>query len=200
VFERYNESARRALFFSRYELAQLGGVEIGTEHLLLGLMLESKGLVGQILAPLASETIRNEIKSRSSSGEKLATSVEVPFTREAKRALHFAMEEADRLLHSYIGPEHLILGLLREEKSAAATILNAHGLRLADVRSRVAQPPGHTPNTSMATRPQILEQIEQIEHLVQELGADSKDLDHAHVLVVRICAELDTLRQHFDKP
>jgi ATP-dependent Clp protease ATP-binding subunit ClpC len=200
VFERYNEEARRALFFSRYEVAQLGGVEIGTEHLLLGLLREGKGLVSQILAPLPPEAIRNEIKSRSSIGEKLASSVEVPFTREAKRALHFAMEEADRLLHSYIGPEHLVLGLLREEKSAAATILNSYGLRLADVRSHVAQPPASTRDNSTATRPQMFEEIERIERLVQELAASSKNSDDAHALVVQICAELDTLRQHFDKP
>src|SRR5690348_820062 len=115
MFERYTESARRALFFSRYEASQFGSLYIGTEHLLLGLLRESKGALAKILtdANVSSEQVRTEFAGRLSSAQKLSTSVEIPFDDHAKRALSAAAEEADRLLHNDIGGEHLLLGLLR---------------------------------------------------------------------------------------
>jgi hypothetical protein len=142
MFERYTERARRVLFFARYEASQLGSVTIETEHLLAGLMREGKGLCARIFArahlPLAD--MRLEIESRSAfRGEKVSTSVEIPFSAETKRVLGFAAEEADRLLHDYIGTEHLLLGLLREERSVAASILMDKGMRLHTVREDIVQ-------------------------------------------------------------
>ena len=141
MFERYTESARRALFFSRYEASQFGSWYIGTEHLLLGLLRESKGALAKILtdANVSSEQVRREIAESLSSSRKISTAVEIPFDDHAKRALSFAAEEADRLRHSYIGGEHLLLGLLRVEDSAAAALLANRGLRLDAVREQVAK-------------------------------------------------------------
>src|SRR5690348_4235843 len=141
MFERYMERARRVLFFARYEATQLGSTSIETEHLLLGLIREGKGLTSRIFARshLSLESIRKEIEGRTVFREKVSTSVEIPFSAETKRVLTFAAEEADRLLHTYIGTEHLLLGILREERSVAASILYEKGMRLASVRDDIVQ-------------------------------------------------------------
>ncbi len=139
MFERYTERARRVLFFARYEASQLGSISIETEHLLLGLIREGKGLTSRIFARsnLSLEHIRKQIESRTVFREKVSTSVEIPFSGESKRLLQFAAEEADRLLHNYIGTEHLLLGILREERSVAASILKEKGMRLNSVREHI---------------------------------------------------------------
>ena len=139
MFERYTERARRVLFFARYEASQLGSISIETEHLLLGLIREGKGLTSRIFARsnLSLENIRKQIEGRTVFREKVSTSVEIPFSGESKRLLQFAAEEADRLLHNYIGTEHLLLGILREERSVAASILKEKGMRLNSVREHI---------------------------------------------------------------
>src|SRR5215216_4612659 len=141
MFERYTERARRVLFFARYEASQLGSISIETEHLLLGLIREGKGLTSRIFARshLSLENIRKEIEGRTVFREKVSTSVEIPFSAETKRVLQFAADEADRLLHNYIGTEHLLLGILREERSVAASILMEKGMRLQSVREDIQQ-------------------------------------------------------------
>ncbi len=141
MFERYTERARRVLFFARYEASQLGSVSIETEHLLLGLIREGKGLTSRLFARshLSLEGIRKEIEGRTVFREKVSTSVEIPFSAETKRVLQFAAEEADRLMHNYIGTEHLLLGILREDRSVAASILAERGMRLNTVREDVVQ-------------------------------------------------------------
>ena len=141
MFERYTERARRVLFFARYEASQGGSISIETEHLLLGLIREGKGLTSRIFARshLYLENIRKEIESRSVFREKISTSVEIPFSAETKRVLRHAAEEADRLRHNHMGTEHLLLGILCEERSVAASILLEKGMRLNAVREDVVQ-------------------------------------------------------------
>src|SRR5688572_4806043 len=120
MFERYTESARRALFFARYEVTQLGGASIEAEHLLLGLIRESHGLLADVLASsnVSRSTLRRDVEEQSCAAPRIPTAVEIPFSAEMKRVLYFAAAEADDLRHRDIGPEHLLLGLLREDKSA----------------------------------------------------------------------------------
>ena len=141
MFERYTERARRVLFFARYEASQLGSISIETEHLLLGLIREGKGLTSRLFSRshISLESIRKEIEGRTIFREKVSTSVEIPFSTETKRVLQQASEEADRLLHNYIGTEHLLLGLLREERSVASSILSEKGMRLNSVREDIVQ-------------------------------------------------------------
>ena len=129
------------MFFARYEASQLGSISIETEHLLLGLIREGKGLTSRIFARshLSLENIRKEIEGRTVFREKVSTSVEIPFSTETKRVLQHAAEEADRLLHNYIGTEHLLLGILREDRSVAASILSEKGMRLNTVREDIVQ-------------------------------------------------------------
>jgi ATP-dependent Clp protease ATP-binding subunit ClpC len=141
MFERFTDSARRALFFARYECSQLGSVDMGSEHLLLGLIREPVGIIRKVLstAGIASDDLRGDVEHCTAPREKISTSVEIPFNDDAKRALIYAAEEADRFRHTYIGSEHLFLGLLRDEGSIGGSILVGRGLRLDDVRNQVAK-------------------------------------------------------------
>ena len=141
MFERFTERARRALFFARYEASQLGSTSIDTEHLLLGLIRESKGLTTRLFADagIALDEVRDEVLRRVPAQPKTPTSVEIPFSAAAKRVLQHAAQEADRLSHDYIGTEHLLLGLLREQGSVAADVLTSRGLRLDRVRERIVE-------------------------------------------------------------
>ena len=131
MFERYTEKARRVIFFARYEASQFGSPYIETEHLLLGLLREDKALTNRFLRSHASvESIRKQIEGHTTIREKVSTSVDLPLSNECKRVLAYAAEEAERLSHKHIGTEHLLLGLLREEKCFAAEILHERGLRL----------------------------------------------------------------------
>lgn len=87
---------------------------------------------------LARESIRKEIEGKINRGERTSTSLEMPISGECKQALNFAAEEAERLAHAYVGTEHIILGLLRVEKSIAATILTAHKITLGGFRDFLA--------------------------------------------------------------
>jgi ATP-dependent Clp protease ATP-binding subunit ClpC len=140
VFERYTEKARRVIFFARYEATQYGSPYIETEHLLLGLLREDKALANRFLRTHGVvESIRKEIESRITIRERISTSVEVPLSAECKRVLNYAAEEAERLNHKHIGTEHLLLGILREEKSFGAELLQERGLRLSTLREEVAR-------------------------------------------------------------
>lgn len=138
MFERYTEKARRVIFFARYEASQFGSPYIETEHLLLGLLREDKALTNRFLRSHATvESIRKQIEQHTTVREKVSTSVDLPLSNECKRVLAYAAEEAERLSHKHIGTEHLLLGLLREEKCFAAEILHERGLRLATIREEL---------------------------------------------------------------
>jgi len=140
MFERYTEKARRVIFFARYEASQFGSPYIETEHLLLGLIREDKALANRFLRSHAAvESIRKQIEAHTTIREKVSTSVDLPLSHECKRVLAYAAEEAERLSHKHIGTEHLLLGLLREEKCFAAEILHERGLRLAAIREELAR-------------------------------------------------------------
>jgi ATP-dependent Clp protease ATP-binding subunit ClpA len=138
MFERYTEKARRTIFFARYEASQFGSLYIETEHLLLGLLREDKALAHRFLpSHSAVESIRKQIERHTPTGEKVPTSVDLPLSHECKRVLSYGAEEAERLSHKHLGTEHLLLGLLREEKSFAAQLLREQGLSLESLRAQV---------------------------------------------------------------
>ncbi len=140
MFERYTEKARRVIFFARYEASQFGSPYIETEHLLLGLIREDKALANRFLRTHAAvDSIRKQIEAHTTIREKVSTSVDLPLSHECKRVLAYAAEEAERLSHKHIGTEHLLLGLLREERCFAAEILHERGLRLSSIRDELAR-------------------------------------------------------------
>ncbi|MGH9327687.1 MAG: ATP-dependent Clp protease ATP-binding subunit [Terriglobia bacterium] len=140
MFEKYTEKARRVIFFARYEASQFGSTYIETEHLLLGLLREDKALTNRFLRSHTSiESIRKQIEGKTTVREKVSTSVDLPLSQECKRVLAYAAEEAERLSHKHIGTEHLLMGLLREEKTFAAEILHERGLRLSALREELSR-------------------------------------------------------------
>jgi ATP-dependent Clp protease ATP-binding subunit ClpC len=139
MFERYTESARRVLFFARYEASEYGGLMVTAEHLLLGLLRGRKGVTDPILrgAKLSYDEVSRELTSRSRGGERVSTSVEIPFNPEVRDILDLTVKEADALNHKDIGSEHLLLGLLRRRETLAFEILDWHGLTLEGTRKQV---------------------------------------------------------------
>jgi ATP-dependent Clp protease ATP-binding subunit ClpC len=198
MFERYTESARRALFFARYETTELGGVGIETEHLLLGLLRQARGLTGNLFARahLSYGDARTTIQARIVVREKIPTSVEIPFSLETKRALTYAAEEADRLGHSYIGTEHLLLGLLREEGSVAASILTSHGMSLESARNEIVElmSAAPLPSTDASDVVARLDHITHIKALVDQLGRAPANSESARHLIELIHNELESLK------
>lgn len=146
MFERYNEKARRTIFFARYEASRYGSPYIEIEFLLLGLLREDHALALRFFPSKTSfEAIRREIDRHQTPAEKTPTAVDLPLSNESKRVLTHAAEEADRLGHQGIGTEHLFLGIVREEQSFAAELLRRYAVNLEDVRKDIAQrepPPG----------------------------------------------------------
>lgn len=140
MFERYTEKARRVVFFARYEASQFGTSEIQSEHLLLGILREGKAALNAILGLTQVEDIRLQIEAVAERGsKKLATSVDLPLANDSKRILAYAAEEAERLTQKHIGIEHLLLGILREEKSLGAKILHKQGVMLDPARKLIAE-------------------------------------------------------------
>jgi len=136
MFERYTEKARRVIFFARYEASQFGSPVIDTEHLLLGIMRETTQ-VTRMLPAGAPEAIRAQIDARFEIREKVSNNVDLPLSNASKRVLAYGAEEAERLNHRHIGSEHLFLGLLREENSLAAKLLEPFGVKLEQFRTKV---------------------------------------------------------------
>src|SRR5262249_38757280 len=130
MFERYTERARRVIFFARYEASQFGSMTIESEHLLLGLLREDKNVISRFLRNTSFTEIRDEITGRMFVREKVATSIDLPLSHECKRILAYAAEETERLNHLHIGTEHLLLGILREERCVASQILYERGLNV----------------------------------------------------------------------
>lgn len=147
MFERYTEKARRVVFFARYEALQYGSPFIAPEHILLGLMREDKTVSARFFPfrkVVTVENIRREVEERIVLRERIPQSAELHLSPEAKKILIFANEESRSLKNRHIGPEHLLLGLLREEKSVAAEILFHYGLKVRDVREEVSRQNGFT--------------------------------------------------------
>jgi ATP-dependent Clp protease ATP-binding subunit ClpC len=143
MFERFSEEAKRVMFFARYEASRCRSPFIEGEHLLLGLLREDRNLTNRILQthPIGElESIQNQIEAHRPISEKTPASVDPPLSHECKRVLAYAAEEAEQRRHKPIGMEHLLLGLLREEKCFAARILHARGLRISPLRNEPLQP------------------------------------------------------------
>ena len=148
MFERFNESARRALFFARYEVSETGGMTIDVGHLFLGVTREHPDAMARLagIAPGTLQEIRAESRAQLASVERLPTAHEIPFSAAVKQALQFAAEEADALLHPHIGQEHLLLGILRQQHTDGSDWLARRGVALNAVReSARGWNPGSSP-------------------------------------------------------
>ena len=145
MFERYTERSRRVIFFARYEALQYGSQGIAPEHILLGLMREDKTMSARFFPfrhVLTVDRLRRDGEERLAVKDRIPQSSELHLAAATKQILFYANDESRQLKNRHIGPEHLLLGVVREEKSVAAEILFGYGLRLQDVRDEMSRQSG----------------------------------------------------------
>jgi len=133
----FTDRVRKVLAMAREEAIRLQHDYVGTEHVLLGLIREGEGVAAAVLTNLAADLdeVQRLVEEHVHKGKSSATIGELPYTSRAKKVLEYAMAEARELNHSYVGTEHLLLGLLREEKGLAAKVLGELGIGLEEARS-----------------------------------------------------------------
>ena len=136
MFEKYNEKARRALFFARYEASKLGSKVIESEHILLGVLREGEEIIKEIFSRfnVKPDDIRREVEGDRVFVERVSSTQELPLSEESKKILAYASHEAESMMHPYVGTEHLLIGILRVDPCVASRILVAHGFNLYGVR------------------------------------------------------------------
>ena len=180
MFERFTDRARRAVVLAQEEARELGHDHVGTEHILLGMLRDGTGVAASALISLGitREAARDAVAATVSRSE--AMQERIPFTARAKRSLELALREALQLGCDYIGTEHILLGLIHDDKSMAARTLNVLGAQPDAVRQRVieilprrlAARPGVTGRTGTLVRP----------------GSDSETARVLESLAVRLAA------------
>ena len=145
MYERFTDRARKVMQLANQEAQRFNHEYIGTEHVLLGLVKEGSGVAANVLKNLDVDLrkIRLEVEKIVQSGPDMVTMGKLPQTPRAKKVIEYALEEAKNLNHNYVGTEHLLLGLLREQEGVAAQVLMNLGLKLEDVREEVLNLLGH---------------------------------------------------------
>jgi ATP-dependent Clp protease ATP-binding subunit ClpC len=145
MYERFTDRARKVMQLANQEAQRFNHEYIGTEHILLGLIKEGSGVAANVLKNLEVDLrkIRLEVEKLVQSGPDMVTMGKLPQTPRAKKVIEYSMEEARNLGHNYVGTEHILLGLLREQEGVAAQVLMNLGLKLEEVREEVLSLLGH---------------------------------------------------------
>ena len=145
MYERFTDRARKVMQLANQEAQRFNHEYIGTEHILLGLVKEGSGVAANVLKNLDVDLrkIRLEVEKLVQSGPEMVTMGKLPQTPRAKKVIEYSMEEARSLNHNYVGTEHILLGLLREQEGVAAQVLMNLGLKLEEVREEVLNLLGH---------------------------------------------------------
>jgi ATP-dependent Clp protease ATP-binding subunit ClpC len=145
MYERFTDRARKVMQLANQEAQRFNHEYIGTEHILLGLVKEGSGVAANVLKNLEIDLrkIRLEVEKIVQTGPDMVTMGKLPQTPRAKKVIEYSIEEARNLNHNYVGTEHLLLGLLREQEGVAAQVLMNLGLKLEDVREEVLNLLGH---------------------------------------------------------
>jgi ATP-dependent Clp protease ATP-binding subunit ClpC len=145
MYERFTDRARKVMQLANQEAQRFNHEYVGTEHVLLGLVKEGSGVAANVLKNLDVDLrkIRTEVEKIVQAGPDMVTMGKLPQTPRAKKVIEYAIEEARNLNHNYVGTEHLLLGLLREQEGVAAQVLMNLGLKLEEVREEVLNLLGH---------------------------------------------------------
>jgi ATP-dependent Clp protease ATP-binding subunit ClpC len=156
MFERFTERARQVVVLAQDEARTLKHNYIGTEHILLGLLREEEGLAARVLDTLdiTVEEVRAQVARIVGQGDEVTTG-QIPFTPRAKKVLELALREALSLGHNYIGTEHILLGLVRENEGVAARILldfDADAEKIRNEILRMLSGPGRPPGEGLGGR------------------------------------------------
>ena len=145
MYERFTDRARKVMTLANQEAQRFNHEYVGTEHVLLGLVKEGSGVAANVLKNLDVDLrkIRVEVEKIVQAGPDMVTMGKLPQTPRAKKVIEYAIEEARNLNHNYVGTEHLLLGLLREQEGVAAQVLMNLNLKLEEVREEVLNLLGH---------------------------------------------------------
>jgi ATP-dependent Clp protease ATP-binding subunit ClpC len=140
MFERFTDRARRVLVYAQEEARDLDHASIGTAHILLGLIREGDGVAAKALDALGItyDVIRERVAELTAQATN-SSSVSPPFTPRSKKVMEMSLREAMQLGHSYIGTEHLLLGIVRQGDGTAVRILNDLGVEMSDIQTQVVQ-------------------------------------------------------------
>jgi ATP-dependent Clp protease ATP-binding subunit ClpC len=143
--ERFTDRARKVMQLANQAARDLNHEYIGTEHILLGLLKEGCGVAANVLKNLGTDLrrVREEVEKIVQGGPEMVTMGKLPQTPRARKVIEYSLEEARNLNHDYVGTEHVLLGLLREQEGVAAQVLMNLGLKLEDVREEVLNLLGH---------------------------------------------------------
>jgi len=142
MFERWTGSARRTIFFARDEAGNCGSPYIETEHLLLGIFRQEPQLLQRVAPKLSVDAVR---EAGTRPGAKIPRNLDLPVSDDLKRAFEYADEEAARLADKQIQPEHLLLALMRIERSTAAKLLRDAGANVQGMRVGMSESAGTAP-------------------------------------------------------
>src|SRR3954454_18656283 len=139
MYERFTDRARKVMQLANQEAQRFNHEYVGTEHVLLGLVKEGSGVAANVLKNLDVDLrkIRVEVEKIVQSGPDIVSMGKLPQTPRAKKVIEYAIEEARNLNHNYVGTEHLLLALLREQEGVAAQVLMNLNLKLEEVREEV---------------------------------------------------------------
>ncbi len=139
MFDRFTDRAKKVMNLARQEAQRFNHEYLGTEHILLGLVQEGSGVAANVLKQMQIDLdkIRVEVEKIVKTGPSMVTMGQLPFTPKAKKVLELSLEEASNLGHNYIGTEHILLGLIKENEGIAAQVLMNLGVKLEDVREEV---------------------------------------------------------------
>jgi ATP-dependent Clp protease ATP-binding subunit ClpA len=176
VFERFTERARQVVVLAQDEARALKHNYIGTEHILLGLLREEEGLAARVLESLdiTVEEVRAQVERIVGRGDEVTTG-QIPFTPRAKKVLELALREAMALRHSYIGTEHILLGVVRENQGVAARILLDFDADAEGIRSEIIRMLG---GPKYPEDPQLRAEIERL-RAEREEAIEAKDFEKA---------------------
>ncbi len=139
MFERFTDRARRCLQLANRQAQRLNHESYGTEHILMGLLEEGSGIAANVLKNLdvSLHQLEEEIKKMVQAEPDIVTMGKLPMTPRGRQVCEYAIEEARKLSHNYVGTEHLLLGLLREGDGLACQVLLKCGVKLEDVREEI---------------------------------------------------------------
>ena len=206
MFQRFTDRSRRVLVYAQEEARDLRHASIGTEHLLMGLILEDDGVAAQALGVLGVtvDVVREKVVELAGPIHNPSPG-SPPFTDRAKKVLEFSLREALQLGHSYIGTEHLLLGLVREGDGVAVQVLSDLGIEMSQLRALVFQMmSGQSGRDSSEPQKQLRFDNASLRGLVRAIGQQLRpdlgatDLDDR---VVKIADELfNQLRQAWTEP
>ncbi|MBL3649886.1 ATP-dependent protease ATP-binding subunit ClpC [Bacillus vallismortis] len=175
MFGRFTERAQKVLALAQEEALRLGHNNIGTEHILLGLVREGEGIAAKALQALGlgSDKIQKEVESLIGRGQEMSQTIH--YTPRAKKVIELSMDEARKLGHSYVGTEHILLGLIREGEGVAARVLNNLGVSLNKARQQVLQLLGSNETGSSATGTNSNANTPTLDSLARDLTAIAKE-------------------------